>query len=123
MYLCGARLSYFSAILPITDGLGLAFAVTRYDGRVVISPTSCRELMPDPEAFAQAVRDSFQDYLALARRPAAPAKRSKAAPRAAAASAKKPKPAPRPAPKPAVKPLRAARPPSGGKPSRPARSA
>ena len=66
MYLCGARLSYFSAILPISDGLGLAFAVTRYDGRLVISPTSCRELMPDPEAFAQCVRDSFQEYLALA---------------------------------------------------------
>ncbi|OGB00194.1 MAG: acyltransferase [Burkholderiales bacterium RIFCSPHIGHO2_12_FULL_69_20] len=66
MYLCGARLSYFSAILPINDGLGLAFAVTRYDGRLVISPTSCRELMPDPEVFAQCVRDSFQEYLALA---------------------------------------------------------
>jgi diacylglycerol O-acyltransferase len=94
MYLCGARLSYFSAILPITDGLGLAFAVTRYDGRVVISPTSCRELMPDPEVFAQCLRDSFQDYLALTQ----------------------PKPPPRPvrrrapakAPKPAVRTVRPA---------------
>ena len=66
LYLCGARLTYFSAILPISDGLGLAFAVTHFDGRVVISPTSCRELMPDPEHFAQCVRDSFQVYLALA---------------------------------------------------------
>jgi len=71
MYLCGARLSYFSAILPITDGLGLAFAVTRYDGRLVISPTSCRELMPDPDVFAQCLRDSFQEYQALTvKRPA-----------------------------------------------------
>jgi diacylglycerol O-acyltransferase / wax synthase len=70
MFLCGARLSYFSAILPITDGLGLAFAVTRYDGRLLISPTSCRELMPDPEVFAQCLRDSFQELLALARAPA-----------------------------------------------------
>ncbi len=68
MYLCGARLSFFSAILPISDGLGLAFAVTRYDERVVISPTSCRELMPDPEVFAQCLRDSFQEYLALTQR-------------------------------------------------------
>ena len=66
LYLCGARMRYFSAILPISDGLGLAFAVTRYDGRVVISPTSCRELMPDPEDFALCLRDSFQEYLALA---------------------------------------------------------
>lgn len=64
-YLCGARMTYFSAIMPITDGMGLVFAVTSYDGRIVISPTSCRELMPDPAHFAQCVRDSFQEYLAL----------------------------------------------------------
>jgi diacylglycerol O-acyltransferase / wax synthase len=66
LYLCGARMSYFSAMLPISDGLGLAFAVTSYDGRIIISPTSCRELMPDPERFAQCLRDSFQQLLALA---------------------------------------------------------
>lgn len=62
-YLCGARLSYFSAIMPITDGMGLVIAVTSYDGRLIVSPTSCRELMPDPAHFAQCVRDSFQEYL------------------------------------------------------------
>ncbi len=66
LFLCGARMTYLSAILPIADGMGLVFAVTRYDGRVVVSPTSCRELMPDPQAFTQCVRDSFQEYLALA---------------------------------------------------------
>ena len=66
LYLCGARMTYFSAIMPITDGNGLAFAVTSYDGRVMISPTSCRELMPDPELFAHCVRDAFQELLALA---------------------------------------------------------
>ncbi len=100
LYLCGARMTYYSAILPITDGLGLAFAVTRYDGRVLISPTSCRELMPDPEAFATCLRDSFQEYLALAAapRPAArrrPATAKSAAPRAS--SAGKPARARRPA--------------------------
>ena len=66
LYLCGARMGYFSALLPVMDGLGLAFAVTRYDGRVIISPTACRELLPDPDALALCLRDSFQDYLALA---------------------------------------------------------
>lgn len=89
MYLCGARLSYFSAILPIVDGLGLAFAVTRYDGKLVISPTSCRELMPDPEVFALCLRDSFQEYLALARRPARAAARPRR-PRVAGAAAARP---------------------------------
>jgi diacylglycerol O-acyltransferase len=65
LYLCGARMSYFSAIMPISDGMGLVFAITSYDGQIIISPTSCRELMPDPAAFAQCVRDSFQEYLAL----------------------------------------------------------
>ena len=118
MYLCGARLSYYSAILPISDGLGLAFAVTRYDGRLVISPTSCRELMPDPEAFAQCLRDSFQEYLALAQ---AAAVRRRRAPRRAATAGVAPvvsalgapkvtKPTAR-APKPVAKPrLRAATP-------------
>ncbi len=67
LYLNGARMTYFSAIMPINDGLGLVFAVTSFDGRIIVSPTSCREQMPDPEVFAQCVRDAFQDYLALAR--------------------------------------------------------
>jgi hypothetical protein len=75
LYLDGARMTYFSAIMPINDGLGLVFAVTSYDGKIIVSPTSCREQMPDPEAFAQCVRNSFQDCLALARaRKAAKAK-------------------------------------------------
>ena len=67
LFLNGARMTYFSAIMPINDGLGLVFAVTSYDGRIIVSPTSCREQMPDPEVFAQCVRDSFQAYVALAR--------------------------------------------------------
>ena len=100
MYLNGARMSYFSAILPVSDGMGLAFAVTSYDGRIVISPTSCRELMPDPLAFTQCVRDSFQELLALARKPAtkpkpkAPAKATAkpAARRGSAAGTPSPRP-------------------------------
>jgi hypothetical protein len=80
-------MTYFSAIMPIYDGMGLVIAVTSYDGRIVISPTSCREQMPDPEFFAQCIRDSFQEYLALADR------RSKRAPRRAPAAT-------RPGPKP-----------------------
>jgi WS/DGAT/MGAT family acyltransferase len=72
LYLNGARMTYFSAIMPIDDGLGLVFAVTSYDGKLIVSPTSCREQMPDPEVFAQCVRDSFQEYLALARSRRAP---------------------------------------------------
>ena len=64
-YLAGARMTYFSAILPISDGMGLVLAVSRYGGQLIVSPTSCRELMPDPDVFARCLRDSFQEYLAL----------------------------------------------------------
>ena len=52
LYFDGSRMTYFSAIMPISDGMGLVFAVTSYDGMIFISPTSCREQLPDPEFFA-----------------------------------------------------------------------
>ena len=70
LYLNGARMTYFSAIMPIADGMGLVFAVTSYDGRILISPTSCREQIPDPEFFALCIRESFQEYLELSSKPA-----------------------------------------------------
>jgi WS/DGAT/MGAT family acyltransferase len=69
LYLDGARMTFFSAILPIDDGTGVVFAVTSYDGKVMISPTSCREQMPDPEFFAACIREAFEEYRALAPRP------------------------------------------------------
>jgi diacylglycerol O-acyltransferase / wax synthase len=69
LYLCGARMTYFSAMLPLVDGMGLVIAVTSYGGQIIISPTSCRELMPDPAVFAQCLRDSFQELLALVAKP------------------------------------------------------
>lgn len=65
LFLQGARLTYVSAIMPVTDGMGLSFAVTSYNGLMVVSFTACAEQMPDPDVFAQCLRDSFQEYLAL----------------------------------------------------------
>ncbi|MDK9705257.1 MAG: wax ester/triacylglycerol synthase family O-acyltransferase [Sulfuritalea sp.] len=74
LYLQGARLTYLSAIMPISDGMGLVFSVTSYNDMMIISITACYEQVPDPQVFAQYLRDSFQEYLALAR----PAARRKA---------------------------------------------
>lgn len=87
LYLQGARLTYLSAIMPIADGMGLVFSVTSYNDMMVISFTACYEQLPDPEAFAQCLRDSFQEYLALA--PTAPVLAPVLAPKARA-PAKKP---------------------------------
>ena len=76
LYLLGARLTYLSAIMPISDGMGLVFSVTGYNDTIVVSFTSCYEQLPDPEVLALCLRDSFQEYLALAQLPVAP-KRSK----------------------------------------------
>ena len=76
LYLLGARLSYLSAIMPISDGMGLVFSVTGYNDTIVVSFTSCYEQLSDPEVLAQCLRDSFQEYLALAQNsaPRAPRK-------------------------------------------------
>ena len=66
LYLQGARLTYLSAIMPIADGTGLVFAVTSYNDMLVLSFTACFDQLPDPELFAQYLRDSFQEYLVLA---------------------------------------------------------
>lgn len=68
LYLQGAKLTYLSAIMPISDGMGLVFSVTGYNDTIVVSVTGCYEQLPDPEVLAQCLRDSFQEYLALAQR-------------------------------------------------------
>jgi WS/DGAT/MGAT family acyltransferase len=85
LYLHGARLTYVSAIMPISDGMGLVFSVTSYNDMIIISFTACYEQLPDPEVFAQCLRDSFQEYLALAGR----AERRKARPATAKTTRRK----------------------------------
>ncbi len=65
LYLQGARLTHVSAIMPISDGMGLVFSVTGYNDTIVISFTACAEQVPDPAVLAHCLRDSYQEYLAL----------------------------------------------------------
>ncbi len=93
LYLQGARLTYLSAIMPISDGMGLVFSVTGYNDTIVISFTGCAEQLPDPDVLAQCLRDSFQEYVALAQRaargkPRAAPRRTPQLPPASAESAK-----------------------------------
>jgi hypothetical protein len=79
--------------MPISDGMGLVFSVTSYSDMIVVSFTACYEQLPDPEVFAQCLRDSFQEYLALVRPP------SRRKPRPVAAKATRRKAAAAVAPK------------------------
>lgn len=44
---------------PLIDGVGLFHTIFSYDGGVTITATSCREIMPDPETYAECLRASF----------------------------------------------------------------
>ena len=87
LYLQGSRMTYFSAMTPIADGLGLTIAVTSYEGRILVSPTACREQLPDPEFFAKCIREEFEAYLKLSQRRRAPRPRRATRRRAAGARA------------------------------------
>ena len=70
LYLLGARMTYYSAIMPISDGMGLVFAVTSYDGKLVVTITSVPEIVPDP-AFLADWREHRAGQLAAIRAAAA----------------------------------------------------
>jgi diacylglycerol O-acyltransferase / wax synthase len=55
----GAKLCYWSGLGPITDGTGAIFAVTSLSGRMIISLTSCPEMVPDPEFMGDCIRASI----------------------------------------------------------------
>ena len=44
--------------------MGLIFPVVSYCGRISISATACREMLPDPEFFAQCIQQSYDDLKA-----------------------------------------------------------
>ena len=46
---------------PIFDGMGLIFPVLSYDGKIFVSVTSCREMLPDPEFFSECLQESYDE--------------------------------------------------------------
>ncbi|MFT7687400.1 MAG: diacylglycerol O-acyltransferase, partial [Candidatus Azotimanducaceae bacterium] len=66
LYCAGARLVTQFGLGPIFDGMGLIFPVFSYCGQITITVNSCREMMPDPEYFANCLQESFDDLLELA---------------------------------------------------------
>jgi len=111
IYSTGARLESMYGLICLTDGMGLAHTVQSYVDEATVTFTACRELMPDPEFYAQCIEDSFVELRDAAKGapaapkppPKAPAKPSKAASTKGktgtkpAASRSKAKPAAKPA--------------------------
>jgi hypothetical protein len=88
LYSAGARLVTQYGLGPIFDGMGLILPVFSYCGQITISVNSCREMMPDPEFFAQGLQESFDELLSASRQPSTSA--SGAEPGVKAAAVKKP---------------------------------
>jgi len=102
IYSTGARMESMAlSLICLTDGLGLAHVVQSYVGEAYISFTACRDIMPDPEFYAQCLQDSFDELLAAAR--AQGSGQAAAKPAAKKPAAKKPAAKKQPAKKAAAK--------------------
>lgn len=111
IYSTGARLESMAlSLICLTDGMGLAHVVQSYVDEAYISFTACRDIVPDPEFYAECLQASFDEMLAQAKLAgAAPAAKPAPAPKAPAKkpAAKKPAAAKTPAKKPATRKLAA----------------
>ena len=61
LYMMGCELKHFSVVAPITDGLGITFGVCSYNGNLEIFPTSCRDIMPDPEFMGECLLRAMRE--------------------------------------------------------------
>jgi len=59
LYSSGAKLVVQYGLGPVMDGMGLIHPIGSYNGSAVISFTSCRQLLPDPEFYEACIRESF----------------------------------------------------------------
>ena len=66
LYMAGARMVSSCGIGPVMDSMGLFHAITSYCGQLQITVTACREMLPDPAFYASCLRESIDEYKALA---------------------------------------------------------
>ena len=57
-YVFGRRVLEIHPFLPLAVGIGLGFAIMSYDGRLSICATADRDLVPDADRLAAALRDA-----------------------------------------------------------------
>lgn len=63
LYFTGAEMKSNFGMGPAVDGMGLFQAIGSYNGKFTISVSCCRQMMPDPQFYAQCLRDSFTQLL------------------------------------------------------------
>lgn len=64
LYSTGAEMVSWYGYGPVVDALGLFIPILSYNGKLTISVTSCREMMPDPGFFADCIEGAFDELKA-----------------------------------------------------------
>lgn len=64
LFFAGARAVKFVGLGPVVDGMALIHPVYSYCGQIAISFTCCREVMPDPEVYADCIEAAYDDLKA-----------------------------------------------------------
>jgi hypothetical protein len=74
LYFCGAKMVKMFGLGPIFDSMGLINTIYSYVDEIAISFTCDRDMMPDPAAYATALKASFEELkagaAAMSRKPA-----------------------------------------------------
>jgi WS/DGAT/MGAT family acyltransferase len=109
LYFAGAKMVKMYGLGPIFDSMGLINTIYSYVDEIAISFTCDRDMMPDPDAYAAALRQSFTELLAAAKAAPAPVGKPKA-PKKPKPKASAIPPAPQAIAKPATAPKLAAKP-------------
>ncbi len=67
LYFTGARAVGTYGAGPIAHGMGLIHLISSYVGQVAFSFTADRDMLPDPEFYAQCLRGSLEELVATSR--------------------------------------------------------
>jgi len=61
IYMCGAEALLWLGAGPLMDGMGLFNCINSYNGTVAIAFVSDRDMMPDPDFYAECIEKSFRE--------------------------------------------------------------
>jgi hypothetical protein len=86
----GARLVTQFGLGPVFEGMGIIHPVFSYCGRISVAFTSDRNIMPDPESYANCLQESFEELKAAALKKPIPAPKIEPVPVAPVAEAPAP---------------------------------
>jgi diacylglycerol O-acyltransferase / wax synthase len=61
LYLCGAQMEAYYSLGPVYDNAGPIHVIVSYLGKIYLSVTTCREIVPDIEHYADCLRASWDE--------------------------------------------------------------